>query len=129
MKLLVPAFAALLMLSSQIYGQSEMAGHEHFIGRDQAWLVYRTLNPLRSARFFVYFEREVKDFDFLISSDGVNFTRLEARRRDYFKGSGDYDYWKPVAYDIGSIPRGNYFLKLVFRTDAQIGRVEIEHQK
>ncbi|HKX28395.1 MAG TPA: hypothetical protein VJ302_11905 [Blastocatellia bacterium] len=98
-------------------------------GSRDAWMVYRTLHPIRSARVQVYFEHEVRDFEFLASSDGVTFTKIEAARRDYFKGSGDYGYWKPVTYEIENAPRGAYFLKLVFGTDAQIGRIEIEHQK
>ncbi|HWP41730.1 MAG TPA: hypothetical protein VNO14_00745 [Blastocatellia bacterium] len=93
------------------------------------WLVYRTLNPLRSATVRGFFEREVADFEFLVSADGVDFTPVQAARRDHFKGAGDYGYWKPVTFEIADLPSGRYFLKLVFNTDAQISNVEVEHRR
>ncbi len=98
-------------------------------GGKDSWIVYRGLYPLRSIKVMVFFEREVSDFDFLVSSDGTSFKKVEAARRDHFKGTGDYGYWKPVTYEISSVPAGNYFVKLIFKTDAQISRIEIEHGK
>ncbi|HEU4388432.1 MAG TPA: cellulase family glycosylhydrolase [Blastocatellia bacterium] len=98
-------------------------------GSAGSWLVYRTLYPIRSATVRVFFERDVIDFDVLASTDGLTFIPVQAVRRDFFKASRDYNYWKGVAYHIDKPPRGSYFVKLVFRTDAQIASVEIEHRK
>jgi hypothetical protein len=94
-----------------------------------SWLAYRTRHPIRSVRVQVFFERDVGDFEFLVSADGMTFTPVRPVRRDYFKASRDYHYWKGVAYQITDPPRGSYFVKLIFKTDAQISRVELEYGK
>ncbi len=97
-------------------------------GKDGASIMYRTLEPIRSARLSVFFEGEVLDFEILGSGDGIGFTPLEAKRRDFFGGKGDYDYWKPVEYQVQA-PGGTYFLKLVYKADAQLARVEIDRAR
>ena len=94
-----------------------------------SWLVYRTLYPIRSTRVNVFFEREVSDLEFSVSADGITFNPVEAVRRDYFKASRDYHYWKGVTYHIDKPPRGSYFVRLIFKTDAQVSVVEVEHGK
>jgi hypothetical protein len=96
-------------------------------GGDGNWIVYRTLHPLRTAKVQVFFPRDVGDFEFLVSKDGVDYAKVEATRRDHFTGKGDYDYMKPVSYELSGLLPGHRFLKIVFKTEAQISRVEVEH--
>jgi mannan endo-1,4-beta-mannosidase len=98
-------------------------------GTKGSWLVYRTLNPLRSARLQVLFESAIEDFDFLESVDGISYSPVRAVRRNHFEDSDDYQYWKPVTYQINGFGSGARFLKVVFKNDAQISRVELEHRK
>jgi mannan endo-1,4-beta-mannosidase len=98
-------------------------------GAKGSWLVYRTLNPLRSASVQALFEGNAGELDFQVSRDGINFTSVQASARDLFKGKGDYGYWKLVTFQIRAMPPGNYFLKLIFKSEAQISNVEIEHKR
>jgi hypothetical protein len=48
-------------------------------------------------------------------------------RTDFYSGTGDYGYWKPTLYEVRAFPAGTPFFRIVFKTEAQVGRVEIEH--
>lgn len=98
-------------------------------GTSGDWIVYRTLHPLRSANVQAFFAGEVSDFEFLVSKDGIAYTKVEAARRDYSLGTGDYNYLTAISYELSGLPRGHHLLKIVFKTEAQISRVEVEHGK
>jgi hypothetical protein len=90
-----------------------------------SFLVYRTMHPLTAFRCDVFFTKDVVDLEFLVSKDGLSFTRVEAARRDFYKGGGDYSYWKPVSYEASDLPPRTIFVKLAFHTEAEIARVEL----
>ena len=67
------------------------------------------------------------DFELQASGDGISWTPVPVGRTDFYRGTGDYDYWKPTLYEVRAFPAGTLFLKIAFKTEAQIGRVEIEY--
>ena len=83
------------------------------------------MHPLTAFRCDVFFTKDVVDLEFLVSKDGLSFTRVEAARRDFYKGGGDYSYWKPVSYEASDLPPRTIFVKLAFHTEAEIARVEL----
>ncbi len=98
---------------------SRLAGH------DGAWVIYRTREPLQSASIEAFMDGDEKDFDLAVSSDGTRFTPVEAKISRFPTAVNPYGYKLPVRYDLSSLGSSNYFLRIVFKTDAQIGRVEL----
>ena len=90
-------------------------------------LVYRVPSDLKGFKLYAFFPKAIADFKFGVSSDGQDFDAVPAARHDFFSGAGDYGYWKPTIYEVESAPAGSRFLKIEFTTEAQIGRIEIDH--
>lgn len=90
-------------------------------------IVYRTIWPIQRARVSAFYPRDLVDLEFQGSGDGISWVPVTAVRSDFYHGAGDYDYWKPTLYEVRAFPAGTVFLKIVFKTEVQIGRVEIEH--
>ena len=69
----------------------------------------------------------MSDLQFSVSADGEKFISVPAKRELHFSGAGDYDYWKPVLYRAAEIAPDSKFLKIEWRDETQVGRVEITH--
>jgi mannan endo-1,4-beta-mannosidase len=98
-------------------------------GNAGSYLVYRTSRPIEAARIFAFFPAEVSALTLQASSDGLTFLPLEISRKDFFKESAEYGYWKPVLFEALSPPRRTLFLKIELNGETQIGRVEIDYGK
>jgi hypothetical protein len=96
-------------------------------GKAGSALSYWLPGEIPGFKVFAFFPGEVADFKFSVSPDGQTFTEVPAKKQAYFKGAGDYGYWKPVLYEVSSAPAGSRFLKIEFTGEAQISRVEIQH--
>jgi len=97
-------------------------------GTPESFLVYRTPGEISGAVVYAFFPKQVVDFDIRVSGDGVSFQPASCRKAGYFLEDATYGYFKPVAYELSAPPEGSRFLKITFKTDAQIGRVEITHR-
>ena len=96
-----------------------------FKGNKGDWVIYRTMAPMQAAICEAFFPNQISDLEFYTSSDGVNYLPAPAARQEHFKGSGAYGYWKPVTYRLEGLPKGTVFLKIMYRTAAQLNRVEV----
>jgi hypothetical protein len=90
-------------------------------------IVYRTTGPMQASRAYAFYLGDVTDFEFQVSGDGIFWTGVPASRTDFCRGSGDYNYCEPPLYEVRTFPAGTLFFKILFKTQAQVGRVEIEH--
>ena len=90
-------------------------------------LVYRLATPVESFRVFVFFPRAVADPKFAVSADGQTYRDVAAAKEFYFRGIGDYGYWKPVLYQAAGVHPDAEYLKIELTGETQIGRVEITH--
>ena len=90
-------------------------------------LVYQLPTPIEGFRTFVFFPHDVADPKFSVSADGKTYREVSASKEIYFKGAGDYNYWKPVLYHAENIGGDGKFLKIELAGETQIGRVEITH--
>jgi hypothetical protein len=88
-------------------------------------LVYRLPTAIEGFRTFVFFPHDVADLKFSVSADGKTYREVTAGKEIYFKGAGDYNYWKPVLYHAEKIGGDGQFLKIELTGETQIGRVEI----
>ena len=98
-------------------------------GGADSWIIYRTVQPLRSAAVLAFMEGQEKDFEFYASVDGDRFVRLDPQVRRFPTAINPYGYKLPVRYDLASPPSDYRFLKIVFRTNAQISRIEVREGK
>lgn len=98
-------------------------------GSAESWITYRTPEPLSSAKVLAFMEGEERDFEFYVSQDGNSFTRVEAKTSRFPTAVNPYGYKLPVQYELSNVPPASYFLKIVFRADAQLSRVELRHGK
>ena len=88
-------------------------------------LIYELSTAIESFRVFTFFPHDVLDLKFSVSDDGRTYHDIPAGKNDYFGGTGDYGYWKPVLYHAGDIGGDAKFLKIELTGETQIGRVEI----
>jgi hypothetical protein len=88
-------------------------------------LIYKLPASIESFRVFTFFPHNVSDLKLSISDDGQNYHDVPAGKDEYFGGTGDYGYWKPVLYHAGNIAGDATFLKIELTGETQIGRVEI----
>lgn len=91
-------------------------------------ITYRLGGPVQSCRLYAFFPGAIADFRFSLSADGQTFTDTPSTQQVYFHGAGDYNYWKPVLYECQPAASEARFLKIEFRGEAQIGRVEIAYR-
>jgi len=98
-------------------------------GSAESWVTYRTLEPLRSAKVLAFMENDVKDFEFYLSKDGNNFTKVEPKVSRFPTAVNPYGYKLPVEYELSGLSPDNLFLKIVFRAEAQLSRVELRYGK
>jgi mannan endo-1,4-beta-mannosidase len=98
-------------------------------GSARSWIMYRTLQPLRAAKVLAFMENTEKDFEFYLSRDGSSFNKVEPGISRFPTEVNPYGYKLPIRYELASLPPDNRFLKIVFRTEAQISRVELRHGK
>jgi hypothetical protein len=100
-------------------------------GRPGAFLVYKTDADIATFRTYVFFPKEVVNFTFSTSSNGVDYTAVPIVREDALaQGSGQaetYGYWHPIAFRPESVPPEALYLKVEFGAEAEISRVEIRY--
>ncbi|HYG79723.1 MAG TPA: hypothetical protein VD861_05010, partial [Pyrinomonadaceae bacterium] len=98
-------------------------------GRDEVWVAYRVRGPLRYAKVLAFMEGAgERALEFYVSPDGVTYTRAEVSATRFPTAVNPYGYKLPVRYELTSAAPGSRFLKIVFRDEAQISRVELRHE-
>ena len=90
-------------------------------------LVYQLPTPIDGFRVFVFFKNNIRDLKFAVSDDDKTYRDIAVEKENYFTGSGDYGYWKPVLYHAEKTVGGGKFFKIELTGATQIGRVEISH--
>jgi len=98
-------------------------------GNADAFVTYRMPDVLRSVKVLAFMENDEKDFEFYLSKDGNSFTRVEAKAIRFPTAVNPYGYKLPVEYELSALAPDNFYLKIVFRTEAQLSRVELRYGK
>ena len=97
-------------------------------GERDTGVVYRTVDGIGEARFFVYTLANERDVAIAFSKDGTNYEPAEPTVHVTTTYGGSlYGFMKSALYAAKPSATGYRFVKVTFQTDAQIGRVEIEH--
>jgi mannan endo-1,4-beta-mannosidase len=98
-------------------------------GTSGDWVVYRMTAPLRSAKVLTLFEKENDDLEFYLSRDGKEYRQVESKVTRFSTEANPYGYKLPVMYELEQQATSGYFLKIVFKGDAQISRIECRQRK
>ena len=89
-------------------------------------LVYLAPGVLTGVRIQAFAQETDDPLVILGSPDGRTFGPLPVERESFAFGDADYGYWLPIRYS-GEGREGDRYLKIVFRTPAQLSRVEIDY--
>lgn len=91
---------------------------------------------VRACRLYVFFPASVVDFRFLVSkpkedenrrASDAEFAEVPCVKKIFFSGAGEYGYWKPVLFTCTPDAPGPCLLKIEFPAEAEIARIEIDH--
>lgn len=97
-------------------------------GERDSGVIYRAADGIQAVRLFVYTLAEEQDVNVAFSKDGTTYQPAElgvARTTTY--GGALYGFMKAARYSARGSGADCRYLRVTFRTNAQIGRVEIEH--
>jgi hypothetical protein len=91
-----------------------------------AELVYALPGPVARVRVQAFAKGTSDPLVLLGSPDGRDFGPLPVRRESFALDDADYGYAVPVLYS-GEARAGDRYVKIVFRSPAQLSRVEVDH--
>ncbi len=97
-------------------------------GQAGSMLVYRVGSTVSNVRVFAFFPKEISDLKLSFSMDGRAFRPAAAKRKDFPHAASDYGYWRRAIYEVTSAQAADRFVRIEFTGEAQIGRVEIQHE-
>ncbi len=97
-------------------------------GKAGSAITYQLPTGLQAGRIYAFFPGAIADLRCSVSADGQTYQPVPVTKQVYFQGAGDYGYWKPVRFEVKPAKPGAKFLKIEFTAEAQIGRIEIEHE-
>ncbi len=90
-------------------------------------IVYRTPDFIQGWRAFLFFQRESAEPVFSVSQDGETYAPVPIEWGSQYAGPGEYGYWKPVLYRFRTQTGKYRFLKITFRDETQVSRIEIDY--
>lgn len=96
-------------------------------GEKGAWLMYRVGGAMQACTLYTFSENNNENLILSASLDGKNFTKVEAKRKDFSLGEGEYGYLKPILYKA-TLPGKTEFLKIEYANPASLSRVEIHYK-
>jgi hypothetical protein len=88
-------------------------------------IIYYTPLPMHQIRVYLFANGPKQLLELSASVDGSRFDSLAAEIQSYYAGKADYDYAQPFLLSAPALPPQTRFVKMRFRDEAQIGRVEI----
>jgi hypothetical protein len=94
-------------------------------GAPGTWVVYRSASPIRTLDVYAFGDRAENLLRFEISTDGREYRAIDVRATPFPTAVNPYGYKLPVHFGAASFPRDARFVKIVFSSEAQIGRVAI----
>jgi mannan endo-1,4-beta-mannosidase len=88
-------------------------------------LVYFAPGAIRHCIVYSFSKSANSSLEFYLSEDGVDYRKadFDARRLPVEKGA--YNYWNAAVYEFKTGRHTGKYLKIVFREEGQIGRVEV----
>jgi hypothetical protein len=96
-------------------------------GKKGVTVIYHVAQEMKEFTVYAYSPDDQADLDMSVSENGSDFKPVKMQVASYFKGKMDYGYAYPFLYS-GQIEAGAIrYLKIHFRDESQIGRVEVQY--
>ena len=93
-----------------------------------ATVLYYVPQTMRSWQVYAFSKEGKLDFEFALSNDGHQFTPVKPQRTVYASGAANlYGYWMPILYQGDKKTKGVHYLRITFKSEAQISRVKIRY--
>ncbi|HEX9654921.1 MAG TPA: fibronectin type III domain-containing protein, partial [bacterium] len=96
-------------------------------GESASTATYYVPENIRGWRVYTFAPKDSANFQFYLSTDCKKFVEVEPEKISYSSGAGDYGYWMPILYKRGASGEPATYLRIMFLSDAQITRVEIDY--
>jgi mannan endo-1,4-beta-mannosidase len=99
-------------------------------GRAKSAIVYRAPGGIAAVRVLLFSQSDQPAIRLSFSKDGRTFGPVEsqvARTETY--GEQAYGFWKALRYSAGPAEPDGDYVRIEFLTEAQISRVEIDHDR
>jgi mannan endo-1,4-beta-mannosidase len=97
-------------------------------GTPGTMILYYVPQTMTAWRVFAFASEQGTDFDVAVSTDGKAFKQITPQRTQYAGSSKNlYGYWIPILYQGDNTDADVQYLKLTFKSKAQISRVEIDY--
>ncbi|HEM49030.1 MAG TPA: hypothetical protein ENO27_02350 [Caldithrix sp.] len=99
------------------------------VGKDGNYIIYYVPGVIKAFEIFAYSENSKSNLDISVSADGKDFSSVKVTEDNLDIGKLDYEYVPPVLIqgELTSDESTSY-LKIEFKDDVQIGRVEISYK-
>jgi hypothetical protein len=91
-------------------------------------IIYHVPQRIHSWTMYAFAPDESEHFNFAVSQDGHVYSEITPKVTIFSSGKGNYGYWLPIRYLAEEIlAESAVYLKIEFRSEAQISRVEIDY--
>jgi hypothetical protein len=95
-------------------------------GRPGAEILYYVPGRIRAFRVNAFSNHSKDPLALVASVDGEQLVPCEQKRAVLSSDAGEYAYWTPIFYS-GACASDARYLRIMFRDEAQLARVEIDH--
>ncbi len=99
--------------------------NERMFGENGSEAIYFVSGKITALNIYSFEQSKETALTFYVSNDGVSYQNINAEIFGNRTGAGDYDYWDAILYKIEKLDKDYSFLKIEFKDEAQVGRVEI----
>jgi len=96
-------------------------------GSEGSEVVYSVRGKIDSISVYSFSDDKIPKLNYLISSDGVEFSEVSYEFEEYSLGDRLYNYKIPAKYTITNDEQAGSFVKILFKDTAYIGRIEINY--
>jgi hypothetical protein len=99
-------------------------------GQAKSAIIYRAPGGIAAVRVLVFSQSDQPAIRLSFSQDGWKFELVEsAVNRTQTYGEQAYGFWKALRYSASPAESGSDYVRIEFLTEAQISRVEIDHDR
>ena len=92
-------------------------------------VVYHTPQTMHEVRVYLFANGNGQALELSVSTDGALYDSLAVETKSYYAGKADYNYAQPLLVSTSTLPAATRYLKMRFREEAQIARVEISYKE
>lgn len=94
-------------------------------GKDSSFIEYYVPGEPEEIKVYAFEKGKTRMLKLMTSTDNTDYSKAEVSSADFSQGEDDYDSWLPVLYTCREGLENVKYVKVVFKGEAKISRVEI----